>query len=49
MNNSTWVPLFTQSPARLVTGDLDGNGKDEVVIDDPAGGSCTAPRRQASC
>jgi hypothetical protein len=33
MNNTTWMPLYFMSPEVMATGDLDGNGQDDVVID----------------
>jgi len=33
MNNSTWVQLHSQSAEQMITGDLDGNGQDEVIVD----------------
>ncbi|MFQ5965800.1 MAG: hypothetical protein ACE5KZ_16125, partial [Candidatus Scalinduaceae bacterium] len=32
-NNSSWFKLHPLSPESMVTGDMDGNGKDEVIID----------------
>ncbi len=33
MNDGAWVKLHRLSPELMVTGDLDGNGKDDTVID----------------
>ena len=33
MNDSQWVKLHSSLPELMVTGDLDGNGQDDVVID----------------
>ena len=33
MNHATWTPLHGLSPTRMVTGDLDGNGQDELIVD----------------
>jgi hypothetical protein len=33
MNNSTWIKLHTLSPDTVTTGDIDGNGRDDVIID----------------
>ncbi|MFQ5964291.1 MAG: hypothetical protein ACE5KZ_08415, partial [Candidatus Scalinduaceae bacterium] len=32
-NDAGWIPLHPSSPVSMVTGDMDGNGKDEVIID----------------
>ena len=32
MNNSTWVQLHTLSPETMAIGDIDGSGKDDIVI-----------------
>ncbi len=33
MNNSIWISLHSLSADSMITGDLDGNGQDEVIID----------------
>jgi hypothetical protein len=33
MNNSAWVKIHNLSSFQIVTGDLDGNQKDEIIID----------------
>ena len=38
MNHGSWLFLNAQSPTHLVTGDLDNNGRDEVVLDFPGAG-----------
>jgi len=32
-NNGEWVPLHTVPAKSMVTGDLDGNGQDDVIVD----------------
>ena len=32
-NNSAWVPIHTLSPAAMITADIDGNGRAEVIFD----------------
>ena len=33
MNNSTWVQLHTLSPETMTTGDIDGGGSADVILD----------------
>ena len=33
MNDSSWLKLNNSSPDRVVTGDMDGNGNDDVIAD----------------
>ena len=35
LNNSSWFQLHVLSPTIMATGDLDGNGQDEVILDFP--------------
>jgi len=37
-NNSNWLQLHPRSPETMVTGDLDGDGPDELVVDFGAAG-----------
>jgi hypothetical protein len=33
LNNATWQQLYTGNPVYIAAGDLDGNGKDELIAD----------------
>jgi hypothetical protein len=36
-NNTTWTKLHEGSPESMTTGDIDGSGQDDVIIDFGAG------------
>ncbi len=33
MNNTSWIQLHPISPEHIITGDLDNNGQDDIIID----------------